>query len=64
MDEKKEYIRLEFPKVWKSLKTGNEFPYSDYANIDEEKFGKKCLPKDEYHYTIVYEKRPMPEWYR
>jgi hypothetical protein len=56
------------PSNWKSLKTGNEFPYDEYCNhgngtiksgfVDigngREWRSFKDLPKDEYPYTIIY----------
>lgn len=44
------------PLYWKSLKTGNAFPYYEYSNhgYGGIKDGRKDLPKDEYPYTIVY----------
>lgn len=52
------------PLAYKSLKTGNEFPYK-YANIDEPKMWKDVeylpLPLDEYPYTLTYEQaKPRP----
>lgn len=50
------------PKTWKSLKTGNEFPYDSYSTIDTPKLWKVGnvekeylpLPADEYPYTLTY----------
>lgn len=52
------------PKYWKSLLTGNEFVYLDYANhgYGGIKEAKKDLPKDEYPYTIVYEEEKDFWW--
>lgn len=61
------------PKYWKSLITGNEFPYYEYNNhgyggiyttfihgIGTVSYND--LPKDEYPYTIVYEDPVIPIW--
>lgn len=53
------------PLAWKSLKTGNEYPYNKYANIDVPKMWKDTeflpLPLDEFPYTLTYEPaKPRP----
>lgn len=52
------------PKLWRSLKTGNTFPYEEYVNHGYGGIhrGKKDLPHDEYPYTIDYEEIEEPEW--
>lgn len=51
--------------AWKSLKTGSEYSYNKYANIDKPKMWKDTeylpLPLDEFPYTLTYEpSKPRP----
>lgn len=52
------------PRNWRSLKTGNTFPYDEYVNHGYGGIhrGKKDLPKDEYPYTVDFEIIDDPEW--
>ncbi len=53
----------EKPHHWKSLKTGNEYPYPEYINHGKGGTykGFKDLPQDEYPYSLVYI-QPQPAW--
>ncbi len=63
------------PLSWKSLKTGNVFPFYDYSNhgkgglhsgfiAGEGTITRMDLPKDEYPYTIIYSEPDKPAWMR
>ncbi len=58
----KDYYRKSEPDNWKSLVTGNLFPYSEYSNIGVDKLGYKALPKNEYPFTLVYKKTKCGIW--
>lgn len=55
-------MRIEEPKYWVSLKTGNSFIWKNYAPIDEPKRGWLPLPKNEYPFTIKYEETSYGKW--
>jgi len=62
----KKYKHKVVPDNWKSLVTGNEFPYKQYTTHETQKphgpaAGLKCLPINEYPFTLTF-KTLKPAW--